>query len=147
MAIDWNFTKYQACSWSYLKEIYNRLLEVKMEILQIIIGIAILYYILFLVSKKASKSALIEYDEHKKMPSEQRRLQELKDLDIISDEDYEAASKYYMDIHKNDDQAKKIEAYKIILHDLEVNKILKDDKYQSKMRGLEDRFETNKPSK
>ena len=118
-----------------------------MEILQIIIGIAFLYYIFFLVSKKACKSALIEYDEHKKMPSEQLRLQELKDLEVISDEDYEAASKYYVDIHKNDDQAKKIEAYKIILHDLEVNKILKDDKYQSKMKGLEDRFDKNKASK
>lgn len=41
------------------------------------------------------------------MPSEQLRLQELKDLEVISDEDYEAASKYYVDIHKNDDQAKK----------------------------------------
>ena len=104
---------------------------------QIVILIGVLYGVVYLASKKASKSALKEYDEHKKIPSEQLRLQELKDLDIISDEEYEAALKYYIDKHNSIIQTKKLEKYKSILSDLDSKQVLEMDNLNLRIFDLE----------
>lgn len=109
-----------------------------MDILQIIIWIIVLYIIVFFASKHASESVLKKYDEHKKLPSVEVRLLELKDLEIISDEEYASASKYYIDLHNSDIQIKKIEKYKSILSDLDSNQILEMDNLNSRIFDLED---------
>ena len=107
---------------------------------QIVILIVVLYVVVFLASKKASKSALKEYDEHKKIPSVELHLLELKDLEIISDEEYEAASKYYIDQQNSLIQTKKLEKYKSILSDLDSKQILEMDNLNSRIFDLENLY-------